>query len=698
MSGTSLNIKFGFPTKQFLFLAGLLLVSTGLTAQKSLKFENGGGPSGNGPSTSNQVITMYNGDAAVYSPTTKVTYSFSNQQYASGSVEGTNLPGMVFGATVNGAGSGNAPLANALYPLMNSISGSTNAHYSIDGATPAINVGNDYSVEIMTISDALINSNGSNKIPTSSKDVYYGDLTLTFDRPVNNPVVHFTGMGGFFQENGSAGTLGLSSGFELTDAYTVTRLSGNNYFSVSGKKITNSAPTYNSTTSNSAPAASSGSVKITGNNITSLTFKVYMNGDGQGSSRWSSTSKFNGDALLISASLTTYNISGNVFNDANGMNDNTVNGTGTNAGGLNAVLIDPATGNVVAVVPVNSNGTYSFTNVLSADYSIAITKDNPVVGSAFPGVVLPDGWAATGENLGTGNGSDGTADGILTGISLNSNLTNANFGIEQQPVSDNKEETIPIPTNHTIPQGTLTTGVSGSDAEDGTLGNSNTIVITELPANGTMYYNGTAVTAGQQISGFDPALLSFENLQDGTRETSFKYSFLDAAGKQSQTPGTYTVKWDGALSVMFTGVSAFISGNQLTVNWNTEMENNNAYFEVLASTDGKTFKTIATVQSKAPNGSSDTQLSYSITKGLEDTTKIFGVSFLFAFAVLVSLNRKRKLTAATFLIAVASLITVSCSKQEQPEIETGKTIFVRIVQVDKDGTRSTSKTVQAVIK
>ncbi|WP_300599768.1 hypothetical protein [Niabella sp.] len=660
-------------------------------AQRSLKFENGGGPTGSGPSTNDQTITFYNGNAGVYNPTTKVTYKLSNQQYTT--VEGASLPGLVFGTTVNGATNGNAPVANALYPLMNSISNSQNMHYATGGATPAIDITNDYGVELMTIADALINSNGSNKIATNTKDIYYGDLTLTFSRPVNNPVIHFTGMGGFFQLNSNSGTLGFAAGFELTDPYTISRLAGNNFFRVTGKKIDNSAGTYNSTTGNTAPAASSGSIRVNGNNITTLTFKVYLSGDGQGTV-WSSTSKFNGDALLVGVSLTTYDISGNVFNDANGMSDNTVNGPGTNAGGLNAVLIDPATGNVLAVAPVNANGSYSFTNVLSAGYAIAITKDPVTAGDRFAGVVLPEGWTATGENLGTDAGNDGNADGILTNVQLNSNVTNANFGIEQMPVSDNKEQTISTPSGGTIPQGTLTTAVSGHDAEDGALGNANPIVITELPTNGTLYYNNSPVTAGQTIDQFDPSLLSFTNLQGGTTETAFKYSFVDAAGKQSSTPGIYTVKWDTALPVMFGPVTAYWLNGQLIVNWSTLMEQQNDHFEIEGSIDGVHFTSLGSVASKAPNGNSTAELQYNFSRSMAGAASMAGITFLLAGLLFLPQYRRNRFVGAATLLLITGTVITSCSKNTKSIADRNSALYIRVVQVDKDGATNASKTIK----
>lgn len=654
--------------------------------QKSLKYENGGGPSGNGPSINNQVVTLYNGDAGLYSPQTTVTYSLSNQQYPN--IQGSNTPGTVFGGNLS---NNNTPGGLPFYSLMNQYGSSQNTNYSTGMATPPINISNDYGVELFNCVDALINADGSNKVATNSKNIHYSDLTISFNRPVNDPIVHITGYGGNF------GNQGISTSLELIDNYPVAKLSGSSFFNVSSKLIYNSASRFGSSSSNTTPpAGASGSVKITGNNITALHFKVYMNGDG-GAQNWASTSTAAGDVILVAISLTTYNIGGKVLQDANGTSDNMVNGTGTNAGGLNAVLIDPATGDIVATVPVNADGTYNFSNVVAAGYTLAITKDTLNVGSHFPGVSLPDGWASAGENNGAGSGNDGSADGMLS-INLNDNFSNANVAIDQQPTSENISQSIPIPTSHTIAQGSITTPVKGSDPEDGTLGNGNTVAITELPTNGTLLYNGNPVVAGQRIPNFDPGLLSFSNLQDGTSSTSFKYSFVDAAGKQSAMPATFTVSWDGNLPVVFRDVSAHISGKSLLVKWTTMTEWDNDHFEIEVSTDGSTFRSIGAVKSNAENGNSSVEIKYSFSK--PDVSTLFFVAGTSLFGLLglllLGLNRKNRFMVLTGFIIFMSCIGISCNKKESMTTPENENLFVRIVQINKDGKRGdVSKVVRA---
>ncbi len=132
-----------------------------------------------------------------------------------------------------------------------------------------------------------------------------------------------------------------------------------------------------------------------------------------------------------------YTVSGNVFNDADGLTDNTVDGTGIGSPGgtqLYATLVDDS-GNVYESVPVNSDGTYSFSDVVYGDYTVQIstTNESGNVGSApSTGPSLPSGWINTGEehNNPGGAGGDGTVDGSL-GISITGNTTNVDFGIQE---------------------------------------------------------------------------------------------------------------------------------------------------------------------------------------------------------------------------------------------------------------------------
>lgn len=128
-------------------------------------------------------------------------------------------------------------------------------------------------------------------------------------------------------------------------------------------------------------------------------------------------------------------VSGTVWNDAN----NSANGTlfniftagesGTNAGGLNATLVDPVTNLVINSVPVAANGTYSFSNIASfANLQVVISTTAGVAGSAPPAASVPSGWQFTSP------GSTNTTGDINTGVYNSADLVR--FGAIDDPNND----------------------------------------------------------------------------------------------------------------------------------------------------------------------------------------------------------------------------------------------------------------------
>jgi uncharacterized repeat protein (TIGR01451 family) len=312
----------------------------------------------------------------------------------------------------------------------------------------------------------------------------------------------------------------------------------------------------------------------------------------------------------VTVAAPSYSIAGTVLRDSNGLTDNQLNGGGTNAGGLNAVLIDNVTGNVVAVAPVLPNGTYSFASIPAGNYSVLVTTATATIGNTAPAVVLPAGWVTTGEKLGAGTGSDGNANGVLSLGNISTNISNALFGIEQAPVSDNL--TLGAATN---PGGTGTITVptlTGSDAEDGIyngISNTDTIVITSLPANGILYYNGVPVVAGDTIKNYNPALLTLDP-NDGLITVSFSFTQIDAAGKASLVPATVNITFSTVLPVKLISFTAAKNGSESLLKWSTAQEINFDHFEVECSANGLLFKSIGSVNAK---GNSSIRSDYNFT-------------------------------------------------------------------------------------
>jgi hypothetical protein len=264
-------------------------------------------------------------------------------------------------------------------------------------------------------------------------------------------------------------------------------------------------------------------------------------------------------------------ISGTVFNDTNGLTDSTVNGAGTNAGGLFANLLD-AIGNVVSSSAVAANGTYAFTGLNAGNYTVQISKNRGVESSPKPLAELPLGWVNTGENLGSGAGSDGTANGLLSVSVASTAVTNANFAIEQRPVATSN--TAPSQSNLggtssvTIPPATF----SATDAAPGTVTG---IRITAFPSNTTtIEINGTQYTAETfpesgvivptNASG-NPTQKILIDPVDGAVTVGIPYVAIDNVGIESAVPATASVPFTVAPTAARGSISGklFFGGDPL---------------------------------------------------------------------------------------------------------------------------------------
>lgn len=236
-----------------------------------------------------------------------------------------------------------------------------------------------------------------------------------------------------------------------------------------------------------------------------------------------------GTAILMS-------VRGTVLDDANGLTDSLVNGTGTNVGDvLYANLVD-GSGKVVSAAAVAADGSYSFSGLSAGTYTVVLNLTASSPGAAAPAAALPANWVNTGE--GTNPAGDGTINGLLSITLTTASVTGANFGIDQLPDTANLTA-----TEQTNPGGTAQVTVptfAGTDPEDGTLGSGKSFRITSLPATGTLYYNGAAVTLNQVITGYDPARLTVDP-NDGAVTVSFTYAAVDAAGKADPTPATVSM-------------------------------------------------------------------------------------------------------------------------------------------------------------
>ena len=249
-------------------------------------------------------------------------------------------------------------------------------------------------------------------------------------------------------------------------------------------------------------------------------------------------------------------ISGTIFNDANGLvGDNTVNGTPVNSLGLIAYLYDNTTGYIIDSARVSPTGTYSFTGVTPGDsYTVHLSTLSVPLGNAVPPAsVMPNGYTATGENLGAGIGNDGTINSTIPVGIVTTNTTNANFAIQRPPTAVNNTQA-PQPN----PQGTTNAPVNsnmfvGLDP-DATIagGGITSFTITSFPTNATSItingikygpgftpfpVGGVSITA---VSGAMPANAIQVDPIDGVATVDIPYTVTDAANTTS-APATVKV-------------------------------------------------------------------------------------------------------------------------------------------------------------
>jgi len=685
-----------------LMLVGMaLLAIQGLKAQSiptiEMPFVTTGTNLGVGASTS-PVVVQFRNDAlnnnafSTYTPTSTLTVELTNQQftglnYGSANYNGTGVStlqttGLVFGITPSLASDptpqGGIP-AEGKYLRLGTYPGNggpTNSMFTsnptaagaqlgtginvINGSPATLNGG----VEVFTTAQALYNNPA---YPVGSR-VYFGDLVLTFTQPVKNPVVHIAGLGGSYRylPFGAANipsnyvSTFFSTELELsTPGLTSTLLSGNQFMSLSGNNILNNNDINPNGGSVNDPTefinnvgAATGSIRINGT-VQQLVYKVYLQGGTGSQFAWSAPGSatlgagaardpFTGDIWYVAASYdkpTLQIITGNVFNDADGLADNNVSQTLTSVGPVsnaktnagNLLFANLVSGGVVvATMPVAANGTFLFDNVAPGTYTVQISTNQGVAGQPQPATALPSGWVNTGEFNGAGAGSDGTINGLSAPIVVVAGdiKSDINFGIERLP--DSKPFNTVITTPLTGESIALTTPsgqrfgslpiLTGSDPEDqpteGVL-TGKSVKFTSLALVGTsntpatLRYNGVDITLNQVIPNFNPALLTvFLPSPWAGSGLRFNYAFVDAAGQVDPTPATYRLSWSGGGTLPITLSEFVVTKNSCTanLNWKTSSELNSDRFEIEVATTGNPVYGLATTVYAA--GSSSTVKAY----------------------------------------------------------------------------------------
>jgi hypothetical protein len=150
---------------------------------------------------------------------------------------------------------------------------------------------------------------------------------------------------------------------------------------------------------------------------------------------------------------------------------------------------------------------------------------------------------------------------------------------------------------------------------------------------------------------------------------------------------------DCPLPVDFGDISSEFKNGSLFVSWKTLSETNNKEFFIEASKDGKNWVAIGTVASKAADGNSDVTLEYNFTKSLPGLA-LGGLGLIALLSMPFFRNRFIK---ACLTLTCLVLLGLSCNKDnEQVNTDDMKNLYIRIGQVDKDGTVRYSSAVKTI--
>ncbi len=248
------------------------------------------GPAQQVGSLGTSVLFSQNSTQSVPSTTT-VTAAYSDQQYIVIGVEVGNPPlvtphpSMMFGAQSNNSAKILTP-PKPLLVLLSDVGNPSSTYYSptSNSIGTGMSVNTNYAFEQYVSTEGLLQASAS-----TNGSHYMGKLTYTFSQPVDYPILHVSGLGGFFSTDtvpgGGVATQVFSTDLELTSAgLSLHRLSGTTFTVLDGATIKNvfdyedylqGPPVGTGTEGNEA---GSGSFMVIGTGITTVTFNVYVNG------------------------------------------------------------------------------------------------------------------------------------------------------------------------------------------------------------------------------------------------------------------------------------------------------------------------------------------------------------------------------------------------------------------------------------
>ena len=230
------------------------------------------------------------------------------------------------------------------------------------------------------------------------------------------------------------------------------------------------------------------------------------------------------DNLDIDVGLFVPTVSGHLYHDGNG--NGAVDGNLTDsADGHQLYVTLVQSGKKVATKALNSDGNYTFGVEdglrAYADYSLVLSDE-----ANRTTLQLPTDWYPENNS------------GILVANVLREDLVNIDFSINKKPVANNVNEDMQF-----NPGGDKNVTISGFDISDVEDTTPTTIVITKIPTNAKLYYQGALVVNNVELGDVNQSAFVVDP-NDGDLNVTFNYKTIDRAGISSNE-ATVTMPFDG---------------------------------------------------------------------------------------------------------------------------------------------------------
>lgn len=371
------------------------------------------------------------------------------------------------------------------------------------------------------------------------------------------------------------------------------------------------------------------------------------------------------------------------------------------AGGSFTSMGGQSRNNLAAVDPLTGNATSWDPNASSQVDAIAITGSTAYIGGYFTSIGSDSRYHIGAVDLNTG-----LATSWNPGV-------NTNEYIYSLAVNNN---TLYVGGYYTTISSQSRNNIAAFDVTTGNLTawnpNASNGVSSFAFGNNQVYVGGGFLTIGGQsrkgLAALDPVTgnaSSWNPLSSGgVGALALNNNIVYAGGTFTIVNGEPT-KYFAAIDDNFvvpvglSNLTASIANDRLSVSWITNTENNNSHFDIEISKDGNEFTKVGTVLSKTNNGNSSASLEYAFSIEMNKTL-LMGLGGLMSLLLLPLFkgNKKKYIFGIAILLVAGTLLFNSgCKKIDTSGYYHGHKVMVRIVQVDKDGTKTISKVVVARI-